>query len=185
MDASAPRSALFAPGSPEEKWLETVIHEAAPGHGGRRDLTPALAGPALPRQLFESLPLPPPQSSQSPESANAAVGKATVWSAPRGDASSIVHTHSSSQTPGKLASVVVSTKPLPRLTQLTLPTRENSPRQPQQQPTPSCTPGSRRLQPRRQNCQQQRPPPQLPQRNSLRSKLQQASLRQSHQLTTH
>ena len=58
--------------------------------------------------------------SQSPESANVAVGKATVWSAPRGDAGSIVHTHSSSQTPGKLASVVVYTEPLPQLTQITL-----------------------------------------------------------------
>ena len=60
------------------------------------------------------------QCSQSPESANAAVGKATVWSAPRGDAGSIVHTHNSSQTPGKLASVVVYTEPLPQITQLTL-----------------------------------------------------------------
>ena len=122
MDPSAPRSALFAPRSPEEKWLETVLHEAAPRQGGRRtspprqtDL-PAVTPSSAARQLFSpSLkPTLSPQSSQSPESANAAVGKATVWSAPRGDASSIVPTHSSSQTPGSLPSVVVFTEPLPQ-----------------------------------------------------------------------
>ena len=48
------------------------------------------------------------QCSHSPVSENAAVGKATSWSAPRGDAGSIVSTHSSRQTSGELASLVVS-----------------------------------------------------------------------------
>ena len=69
MVASAPRSALFAPGSPEENWLETVKHGGpAPGQGGRpRDLTPASAGPTPPRQPFESSPLPPALEDSPPK----------------------------------------------------------------------------------------------------------------------
>ena len=48
------------------------------------------------------------QCSHSPVPENAAVGKATSWSAPGGDASGIVSAHSSSQTSGELASLVVS-----------------------------------------------------------------------------
>ena len=78
MDASAPRSALFAPGSPEEKWLETVLHEAAPRQGGRRtspsrqtDLPAVTPSPAA-RQLF-SPSLKQTLSPASPAAAAAAV----------------------------------------------------------------------------------------------------------------
>ena len=78
MDASAPRSALFAPGSPEEKWLETVLHEAAPRQGGRRtspsrqtDL-PAVTPSSAARQLF-SPSLKQTLSPASPAAAAAAV----------------------------------------------------------------------------------------------------------------
>jgi hypothetical protein len=120
---------LENPKSPEALWLAaTVLQVTSPS---RPTDPPAVTPSSAARMLFSpslkptvspttSAQHPQPQCSQSPESANATVGKATVWSAPRGDASSIVHTHSSSQTPGKLASVVVYTEPLPQLTQLTL-----------------------------------------------------------------
>ena len=121
---------LEDPTSPEALWLAaTVLQATSPS---RPTHPPALTPSSTARQLFSpsrkptlspttSAQHPQPQSSQSPESANAVVGKATVWSAPKGDAGSIVHTHSSNQIPGKLASVVVYTPPyLPQHTQAQL-----------------------------------------------------------------
>ena len=59
----------------------------------------------------------------------------------------------------------VSRTPLPR---------RKSTHQSQQPPTPSCTIGSPKSKPQRQRYQQQRLPPPLHQKNSLRPKLQQA-----------
>ena len=72
MDASAQPALLFAPGSPEEKWLEETIKQArpSPGQGEGRQTTAFTPSSTGPRKLFDTSPPHPHVKDSLPADGN-------------------------------------------------------------------------------------------------------------------